>query len=92
MSGSFYSAANHCHCELADEENRRDLYLEHARSTDGLWFGPVPLSEWKEQFLPSVNATAREVDFSSVPALNGQDAFVRVSQRSYSPQILTNTL
>ena len=91
LSGSLHNAARHCQCELADEAKRRDLYVEHALSTDGLWSGPVPLSAWKEQFLPSVNAIARKVDFSSVPVLNGQDTFVRVANRSCSIQTLNET-
>ncbi|KZV75786.1 hypothetical protein PENSPDRAFT_599441 [Peniophora sp. CONT] len=75
MSGSFNNGRNDCHCELANETGHHELYLEHARSTDGLWFGPVPLSEWQDHFLPPVSVATPKVDFSSVPALNGQTAF-----------------
>lgn len=78
MSGSFYHTGNHCQCELSDEAELRDLYREHSEYTEGLWTGPVPLSEWKGQFLPPDEfATARKLDFQAVPSLNGQTAFVR---------------
>ncbi|KZV60671.1 hypothetical protein PENSPDRAFT_759893 [Peniophora sp. CONT] len=75
MSGFFYNSGNDCHCKLTNEPGHYELYLEDASSTEGLWFGPVPVGEWKDHFLPPASAARSEVDLSSVPPLNGQAAF-----------------
>ena len=74
------TAPSHCDCELVDEEELRELYDRHARFTQGRWHGPLPLDEWKDQYLvPAGGASAPEVDLTSVSVKEGQSAFVRVS-------------
>ncbi|VDC05997.1 unnamed protein product [Peniophora sp. CBMAI 1063] len=76
MNGSFYHTGNHCRCDLANEAQLCDLYRDHAQSTDGLWTGPVPVTEWRKHFLPPTsNVATRHVDFTSVPRENGQAKF-----------------
>lgn len=77
MSGSFYNAGNSCSCELVNEAELRDLHRKHARHTQGLWHGPVPLSEWNEQFLPEANVASPEIDLAPVSIEKGPAAFVR---------------
>lgn len=59
-----------CSCDLTNENELRKLYLDHARSTEGLWHGPLPIVEWKERFMPSGETTSCKFDLTAVPGVH----------------------